>query len=201
VNAAGQDRSLVDDLLGKLGPTGPTGPAGGGTGAGSTGPTGPTGPTGTSGSPGASGPTGPTGATGPAGTIGIQSASIDDLGETDLTSAFGDLVYGGVGPQVTVTVPASGRVMVAVSAQINLNPATSASMSFDSTGGSGDVSAHESRALSANFGASDENYSVIRASALSLLDNLSPGNHVFTARYRSDGGAFSRRNITVIPLP
>jgi hypothetical protein len=195
---------------GPTGPTGPTGPAGGGTGAGATGPTGPTGPAGAAsqvtGPTGRTGASGPTGATGPAGTSGTQSATDAAANFTDSTTYTN---LGAAGPQVTVTVPASGRVLVTVAARIEVGPRRAGFMSFDSSGGSGNVTADDSRALVVHSVADAS--TAIQASFSSVVTNLSPGNHVFTARYRAIttgcppgvcfAARFENRNITVIPLP
>jgi hypothetical protein len=82
-------------------------------------------------------------------------------------------------------------------------------MSFDSIGGSGNVAADDSRALIAHSG-TGVNFG-IQASFTSMVSGLSPGNHDFTACYRSNSGCpggggcalptFANRSITVIPLP
>lgn len=177
---------------GPTGPVGPTGPSGGGTGAGATGPTG---PAGVAGPTGAIGATGPRGATGPAGTSGTVSDAVASLGTTT-SSAYGDA--SSVGPSVTAVVPQSGRVLVTVSALVSAD--MQGYMSFKSTGGSGDVTTDDARALSCE--------SRCRGSATQLIAGLSPGNHTFTAQYRTDtagGGSgmanFRFRSIIVIPLP
>jgi hypothetical protein len=174
---------------GPTGPTGPTGPAGGGSGSqGATGPTGPSGP------PGDNGDTGPTGATGAAGTSGSAFATVAAAGTTSSTS-FTDLAT--FGPAVTVAVPASGRVMVTLTALFEAPQAGAARMSFISTGGGGNVTADVDRSLSGI----DE--MIFRGSATYPVAGLSPGSHTFTAKYASIGGQsiFADRSIIVIPLP
>jgi hypothetical protein len=133
---------------GPRGPTGPTGPAGGGTGS-----QGPTGPTGAAsqvpGPQGAIGPTGPGGTpgpTGPAGTNGAAFATILPAQACTSNGVYADLAT--PGPSVIVTVPASGRVLVTLTAAISKPSGAFAFMSFESSGGSGDVSADDMRALS-----------------------------------------------------
>jgi hypothetical protein len=172
---------------GPTGPTGPTGPAGGGTGAGATGPTGPAGPAGPAGA------TGMTGATGPAGTNGAASASVAALQSTS-SGSYGDLAT--AGPSVTVTVPASGRVLVTLTSRI-IPTIAAGFMSFTSTGGSGNVSADDARALIAD-------HTTFQASASFVVTSLSPGSHTFTSKYKVCCGGdafFERRSIIVIPLP
>jgi hypothetical protein len=195
---------------GPTGPTGPTGPAGGGTGAGATGPTGPTGPTGAAsqvtGPAGSIGPTGPRGETGPAGTAGSQTATIANASQSNSTS-YSNL--GAVGPQITVAVPTSGQVLVILSATIEVTSGFAGYMSFDTTGGSGNVTADDQRALKVqSFSGA---YVGTQSSFTTVVTGLSPGNHTFTARYRASSGCggpggcvlptFANRSITVIPLP
>jgi hypothetical protein len=185
---------------------GPTGPAG---------PMGPTGPTGLSGDTGAAGPigltgpagpTGDTGPTGPAPTIGAQSDLVEEQSGTS-SPTYTDLNPVSPGPSVTVQVPASGQVLVTVAATIqNASGGVfgqGGRMSFDSSGGNGNVSANDTRALALVKISGDVSMQ-IQASHTVLVSNLSPGNHTFTARYRGNGGdraEFSRRQITVVPLP
>jgi hypothetical protein len=177
---------------GPAGPTGPTGPAGGG--AGTEGPTGPTGPSGAKGDQGSQGVSGPTG---PAGTNGAQSATIATSESTSATS-YGDLST--PGPSVTAKIPASGQALVVVTATIDTDPSAFGCMSFDSSGGSGDVVAQDATALTVLAGTLSTR---LHASASHLVQGLSAGNHTFTARYRASNGTayFFYRTITVIPLP
>jgi hypothetical protein len=176
------------------------------------GPTGPTGPTGANSTvPGPAGPAGPagnTGPTGPAATIGAQSDLVEVQSGTS-SQIYTDLNPASPGPSVTVMVPASGQVLVTVAATIQNSSGgvfgEGGRMSFDSSssGGSGDVVADDNRALALVKFSGDVSLQ-IQASPTVLVRNLSPGNHTFTARYRGNGGdraEFSRRQITVVPLP
>ena len=104
--------------------------------------------------------------------------------------------------QVTVTVPASGRVVVTLTAGINKPDGLNAFMSFASSGGSGDVGADDARALvfiTQGFG-------YLMASATFVVTDLSPGAHTFTAKYKRTGATaspvfFDNRRILAIPLP
>jgi hypothetical protein len=187
---------------GPTGPTGPTGPAGGGTGAGATGPTGPTGPTGSAGAASqVTGPTGRTGGTGPAGPAGAIGATFSTVEAEVSTGAgsFGDLAGG---PSVAVTVPASGRVLVTLTASLFCASNTGAQMSFASTGGSGNVGADVSRSLRLF---SETSAISAQMSATYVVQGLSAGSHTFTTKYRSTVTGqevfFSFRSILVIPLP
>jgi hypothetical protein len=114
--------------------------------------------------------------------------------ESTTLTAYGDLTT--PGPSVTVVVPASGTVLVSVTAQMDGNAnSTSCLMSFK-------IGA---------AGASDANAVILagsaiqRASANALLTGLAPGSTTFTAVYRADGTGslncvFSNRTIALVPL-
>jgi hypothetical protein len=74
-------------------------------------------------------------------------------------------------------------------------------MSVASTGGSGNVGPDELRSLT--FGSSLNGQAMM--SATFVVQNLSPGTHTFTAKYRTAGAGaqadFFTRSIIVIPLP
>ncbi len=190
---------------------GPTGPAG---------PTGPTGPQGEGGSQGATGPegprgadsqvTGPPGPTGPATAGGVASDEVlVGIGQGTTSLEFTDLAT--PGPSVTVNVPASGRVLVMLSADLFHRNESGAIMSFASTGGDGDVGPDQRRAIFSFFhhfdGTFDPQFVVDvggSASAAIPVSGLSPGSHTFTAKYMSLTGSFVSfryTRMTVIPLP
>jgi hypothetical protein len=119
---------------------------------------------------------------------------------TDLFTFFGG------GPQVTVTVPASGRVLVTVTAHVQPTRAVAtAYMSFASTGGSGNVSASDDKALYVSHGDPSTLRFNVRASATYLVTGLSPGAHTFTAKYRTSdpniSAGFVSPVILVVALP
>ena len=113
------------------------------------------------------------------------------------STTFGPLAT--PGPSVTVEVPASGDVLISVTAAMIGNAAsTSCEMSFTVSGAS-------------TRPASDATVVVLaaqtlqRASATSLLTGLTPGTTTFTAVYRAEGQGsldctFSDRTIVVLPL-
>jgi hypothetical protein len=106
-----------------------------------------------------------------------------------------------VGPAVTLTVPASGRMLVSVTSGM--------------TGSSGSVSCFMSFATTgANVTAASDATSVTlasgtlqRASASAVVSGLAPGSTTFTGKYKREGGGgsgsctFVNRSIMVIPLP
>lgn len=179
---------------GPAGPPGPTGPAGSGSGTpGATGPAGPAGPIGPGGARGATGPMGPEGVSGAA------AATVLTL-DVVQTSAFADLPGG---PAVTITVPASGRVLVLLTASVYHNANAHSAMSF-AVMGSGD-----NRQPQDYLGISYSNNGQLIAVTLSAaipVSGLNPGSHTFTAKYKQDAGpamaaSYSWRHLTVIPLP
>jgi hypothetical protein len=174
---------------GPTGPTGPTGPAGDGTGAGATGPTGP------------AGPLGDTGPTGPLGTAGATTNLVKPLGFAT-SSSYADLP-GNFGPSVTAEVPASGQVLVALAANLALPGDAFGYMSFESTGGSGDVVPDDATAIGAvNHNGNGGTPIESRLGATFLVTGLSPGSHDFTAKYRGPavGANFKDRTLSVIPI-
>ncbi|MDQ2654239.1 MAG: hypothetical protein M3Z20_14495 [Chloroflexota bacterium] len=146
------------------------------------------------------GPTGPAGPSGPPGLSGSVSAYIE-ANETVPDSGWRDLQT--VGPRVTATVPASGRVLVILSALVIHGQAAQSAMAFEITGGSGDISPDS------GLGASLVTRDVFMSQSVSTtvpVSGLSAGQHVFTAKYRKYIGAsntvtYSKRFLTVIPLP
>jgi hypothetical protein len=100
-----------------------------------------------------------------------------------------------------VTIPASGKAQVTVSAWLgNVPAATWSIMSYQSSGGSGDIGASDVGSVALWSDGSIK----IHASTTSLVTGLSPGSHTFTAKYRSSTGVdanFTGRSITVVGLP
>jgi hypothetical protein len=100
------------------------------------------------------------------------------------------------GPSVAVTVPASGRVLVIVTAQISGSTGNAAG--FMSVFIDGAVVLGVADATSLRVAGNN----AVRASATSLFTGLAPGTHTFTAAYRLQGSGFAtfaERNIVVIP--
>jgi Collagen triple helix repeat (20 copies) len=197
-------------LTGSQGPTGAPGPTGatGATGSrgpsGAQGPSGARGPTGATGATGSRGPTGARGATGdrgptgPGGTAGTVAGSIA-ASEPTTSTAYVDLPT--VGPGVTLTVPASGRVLVSVtSGMTGSSGSVSCFMSFAGAGAN-TIAAVDANSITLASG------TLQRASAASVLSGLSPGSTTFTATYKRAGGGgsgsctFVNRSIMAIPLP
>ncbi|MEX0668114.1 MAG: hypothetical protein WD061_00020 [Candidatus Saccharimonadales bacterium] len=116
--------------------------------------------------------------------------------ETTSSNAFTDLTT--LGPSVTVTIPASGKALVILTAGItNSSTPYGGAMSFDGAGVT--AALVDSLTLWPTI-ANDQ----VIASTVLHLDGLSTGEQTFTAKYRRRGGGtadFGDRRITVIPLP
>jgi len=146
---------------------------------------------------GARGTTGARGPTGPAGTAGAVAAS------TAATESTGSLTYVDlttVGPTTAVTIPASGRVLVSVTAaELGNASSTACFMSFAGTGAN-TITPVDANAL-IQAGSAQQ-----RASATAVLTGLTPGATTLTAKYKVSGGgaascSFGNRSIMAIPLP
>ncbi len=134
----------------------------------------------------------------PAGTT--QSAVIATE-ESRANTAYGDLAT--VGPTVTVTVPASGRVRVTVGCKIKFSTGNDkyGYMSF-AISGANTAGASETRALILESTIAE---SPAAASRVFVLTGLAPGATTFTAKYATADGVvlirFSDREIAVDTLP
>ena len=120
------------------------------------------------------------------------SAVTQSLTYADLTT---------VGPTVTLTIPASGRVLVSVtSGMTGSSGAVSCFMSFAGAGAN-NITGVDANAITLASG------TLQRASASSVLSGLSPGSTTFTGKYKREGGGssatctFVNRSIMAIPLP
>src|SRR5262249_11952363 len=108
------------------------------------------------------------------------------------------------GPDVAVTIPASGNALVVVTANIQGPSGSSnfAYMSYSTTGACA-RDASDTDALQRSQGTSSST-GFIQASAVSVATGLSAGAHTFRACYRTDGGGtgtFANRTLVVVPLP
>jgi hypothetical protein len=191
-------------VTGATGPSGKEGATGekGATGAGATGPTGPSGadgPTGARGATGATGSTGATGATGPAGTAGTKAGSIA-ASESTTKETFTELPSGKSEPFASVTVPASGRVLVSVTAQMEASTGEgSCFMGFAISGGD-TVAPSDAHALILAGKALQGSSASFVVEGLNKIGK----EDTFTAEYhtsKSTTCTFSNRSIWAIPLP
>jgi hypothetical protein len=104
---------------------------------------------------------------------------------------------------VTVTVPASGRVLVMLTASVYHNTNAFSAMSF-AVPGSGD-NRQPQQYLGIRYNNNGQLISVALSAAVPV-SGLNPGVHTFTAKYKQYSGpiyaaSYSWRHMTVIPLP
>jgi hypothetical protein len=135
-----------------------------------------------------------TGATGLPGTAGTTADAVATA-QTTTSTTYTDL--GTVGPAVTVNVPASGKVLVSVTAgMFDSNNSALNFMSFAISGATTQAAA-DTRGLSLLGNTAQQ------ASASFVVTGLNAGSTTFTAKYRTSAGTatFQNRSIWVIPLP
>jgi hypothetical protein len=188
----------TNGVTGATGPTGATGATGQAGTNGTNGATGPTGATGATGKEGPTGNEGPTGKTGATGVAGAETKTVATQ-ETTTGTTFANLPT--PGPEVTVTVPSSGNVLVILTASIEVKTVGGGgNMGVSTTGACpGTATVEKSLGLKESSLASEDMH---EASATYELSGLS-GSVKFRACYVSNGKevAFQYRNILVMPLP
>jgi hypothetical protein len=161
---------------------------------------GPTGATGSTGATGASGATGPTGATGPAGTAGTEGNVVATTVTSTATTYSATTSPASPGPAVTVTVPASGKVLVSVTAGMIGDAGSRVCHMGFATSGANSAAATDANALI------HQGSNLNQDSASFVLTGLAGGSTTFTAQYSSSSGGtptctYSNRSIWAIPLP
>jgi hypothetical protein len=136
--------------------------------------------------------------TGPSTTTALSVSDTIATSEATTSGTFGDLPAG-VGPQVTIAVRSTAKILVLLSAQIS-GTSFGGEMSFAVSGAS-TVAAATARAL--QFQAAGAG--LIAATYLVRLnpdDGLVAGSNTFTAKYRAASGTatFANRNLTVATI-
>jgi hypothetical protein len=199
---------------GGIGPQGLTGAAGtqgpqGAQGAASS-VAGPQGATGVQGATGPQGDIGPQGPAGSSGTGGAYPSSSGVAAGVQGTTNSGAYVttLGGTGAggtiAVNVNVPASGNVMVLMTAGVDPG-SNNAYMSWAMTGANAGscTAAPRTQAICDSQALVRGGSTFMQNSAVYYVGGLNPGNTTFTLVYRSAGGtaAFVNRNLIVQPLP
>ena len=121
----------------------------------------------------------------------VTTAGNNNNGQTTNSTTYVDLAT--AGPSTTVTVAASGVVLVAISAAIQPTNGNDAFVGFatDGTNPANDAQAMSAHSTLSSFGATYR------------LTGLTAGSHTFKLVYRVSGGGnatFSNRNIIVTPL-
>jgi hypothetical protein len=104
-----------------------------------------------------------------------------------------------VGPAITLPVPASGRVLVSVTAGIQTSTGGASGFMSFAMSGANTVPPATDNSTALNLIGNDFQ----KASATFVLTGLSPGSTTFTAKYRTNAGTstFQNRLIWAIPLP
>ncbi len=112
--------------------------------------------------------------------------------QSTTSAAYVDLAT--VGPAVTITVPASGRVVIALRAQLVSAVAQSVALMAFALSGASTIAASDAFAMGVAF---ESNGNRIDGASL-LITGLAPGVTTFTAKYRADGtntATFLQRSI------
>lgn len=113
--------------------------------------------------------------------------------ETTSSTTFTDLAT--AGPSVTVTVGASGAVLLAFGANMEQSSTNRAEMGYSVDGGA--VDNNDTASVEGSAGES------VMSMRTTLVTGLSEGDHTFTCKYRTSGagtGEWFRRRITAIAL-
>jgi hypothetical protein len=117
---------------------------------------------------------------------------------TTSSTTYTDLASTEKGPSVELTVPASGRVLVSVTAgMVGSTGSTSCFMGFEVLPGPTPASDANALILAGN--------ATQKASASFVVNGLTAGAHTFEAKYRAASAqstcTFFNRSIFAIPLP
>lgn len=117
--------------------------------------------------------------------------------QTTTSTSYADLST--VGPSVTVDVPASGKVLVLLTASMSNSGAANATVMSFVASGANTLAGSDVRARTHREGAGGDS---TRNTSAIYLEDLTPGSTTFKAVYRVSGGTgtISGRDIAVIPL-
>lgn len=133
-------------------------------------------------------------------TFGAADAALVSANESTASTTYGNLTT--PGPQVTVTIGASGRCLVMLSAAMRNDTAGGRCVMSFSAAGPTPLSASDPRALAATSSDANDQFWIGRTV---LVSGLLPGAYTFTAQYRrgTTGGGnanFANRTLVVLPL-
>jgi hypothetical protein len=120
------------------------------------------------------------------------------------STVYADPANGAPGPSASVAVPASGRVLVTITARISPGGSnTIGLMSFSATGSPPSNADGDTTSLSTRIGSANVETAEIQASATYVVSGLTPGPATVKAYYRTSAVLvdFRHRNIIAIPLP
>lgn len=132
---------------------------------------------------------------------GLRYALVDGeqliVSETTTSTAYADLAT--VGPDISVTIGASGKALLILGALLQNNTAAAHSFMGFAVSGTSTVVATDNQCLRYQ---SDDANSAFQGSYVHLVTGLTPGVNTFTAKYRVSAGTgtFNRRSLYVLPL-
>jgi len=132
--------------------------------------------------------------------FGAQVAEETSTGTTTSTSYTATLAgTPGTNPAVTVTVPASGKVLVNISANMANDTAGSRVWVGYALSGSNTVASTDNKAIQFRSATISQ---VAEFGATHLLTGLTPGSTTFTLQYKvnANTGTFLNRKLSVIPI-
>jgi hypothetical protein len=103
---------------------------------------------------------------------------------------------------VTVTIPASGKAIVTVTALISNSSASRGSNMGFTLSGATTLAANDAQSLYLQNGSGNAGRPTLQSSATFYLAGLNPGSTTFTAKYSVTAGmgTFANRTIVVIPI-
>lgn len=127
-------------------------------------------------------------------------SAVVEASESTTSTTYTDLAT--VGPFITLTVPASGRVLLIFGATLSAGTAGLAALVSITTAGANTIPADDtpSRLLSFNSAVANQD---LRASRAVLLTGLAAGSTTFALKYRSSGAGtttYAGRSLQVIPF-
>lgn len=125
----------------------------------------------------------------------VASGALIDQAESTSSTSYVDLAT--IGPKLTVTTGTRALVFLHCNMK-NENLANQSNMSFAISGATTQT-AVDSGSIQADGLTADK---AVQWGGANLIDDLTPGVNVFTAKYKVGGGTgtFSNRNLTVIPF-
>lgn len=128
--------------------------------------------------------------------LGAEYAEVQ-TSQSRTNTTYGDLAT--VGPEVTVTVPASGKIFITFGANMLVGTSGNSSRMTYSMSGANTVAAADGVALRAITSATTSGSSYVQG----ILSGLNPGVTTITMKYRSGpagSATWSDRTLTVIPI-
>lgn len=127
-----------------------------------------------------------------------QDSDYISTNQTSSSTSYTDLST--AGPAVTVTVPASGSVIILMNTHIANSVSSNTSLMSLALSGANTVSAADDSRYTIIMQAAGNGYQT--RSLVYLVEGLTPGSTTFTAKYRVSAGVgtWRHRQLTVIPI-